>query len=120
MDLYTELAPPKAQIHTFTFGMDIIIGPRKRQVFINSKSIKLTRKEFDLLLCLAIHAGQVLSREQHWTIIWHIVYNLVYDIDDTVKVHIKTLRKNLTQEGVDCIGTVWEIGYRFNLKTAVR
>lgn len=118
VDLYTELVPPRAQIHTFAFGMDIIIDPRKRQVFINSKSIKLTRKEFDLLLCLATHAGQVLSREQLYNQIWD--YNLAYNIDDTVKSHIKTLRRKLAQEGVECIETVWGIGYRFNLKTAGR
>ena len=118
IDLYTELMPSKAQIHTFAFGMDIIIDPRQRQVFINSKSIKLTRKEFDLLLCLATHAGQVLSREQLYNQIWN--YNLAYNIDDTVKSHIKTLRKKLSKEGVECIETVWGIGYRFNLKTVDR
>lgn len=112
IDLYTELMPPSTQLHTFISGRDIVIDPKKRQVLLNSKPVYLTRKEFDLLLCLASHAGQVLSREQLYNQVWN--YNLAYNIDDTVKSHIKTLRKKLANEGIECIETIWGVGYRFN------
>ena len=47
-----------------TFGTELVICPRYRQVIIEGKPLTLTRKEFDLLCFLASSPGQVFSRSQ--------------------------------------------------------
>ena len=89
-----------------------MIDPTGRQVSLNGAQLNLTRKEFDLLFCLASHAGQVLSREQLYQMVWD--ENSAYNVDETVKAHIKSLRKKLTPAGAEYIKNVWGIGYRFS------
>ena len=62
MDLYVNLKAPKSRCYTLAFGMDLIIDPERRTVMLDGKELNLARKEFDLLFCLASHAGQVLRR----------------------------------------------------------
>lgn len=111
MDLYVNLKQPEDRSYTLAFGMDLIIDPDRRVVTLNGEELNLTRKEFDLLFCLARHAGQVLSREQLYERIWK--NENTYNIDDPVKTHIKTLRKKLTAANREYIKNVWGIGYRF-------
>ena len=98
--------------YTLIFGGNLIIDPIGRQVSLNGEELQLTRKEFDLLFCLASHAGQVLSREQLYQMAWD--ENSAYNVDETVKAHIKSLRKKLTPAGAEYIKNVWGIGYRFS------
>lgn len=98
--------------YTLIFGGNLVIDPIGRQVSLNGEELQLTRKEFDLLFCLASHAGQVLSREQLYQMVWD--ENSAYNVDETVKAHIKSLRKKLTPEGAEYIKNVWGIGYRFS------
>lgn len=98
--------------YTLIFGGNLIVDPTSRQVSLNGEPLYLTRKEFDLLFCLASHAGQVLSREQLYQMVWE--ENSAYNVDETVKAHIKLLRKKLTPAGAEYIKNVWGIGYRFS------
>jgi len=98
--------------YILTFNVDLSIDPISRQVSLNGEELQLTRKEFDLLFCLASHAGQVLSREQLYQMVWD--ENSAYNVDETVKAHIKSLRKKLTPAGAEYIKNVWGIGYRFS------
>lgn len=111
MDLYVNLKSPEERSYTLAFGMDLLIDPDSRIVTLNGEELNLTRKEFDLLFCLASHAGQVLSREQLYERIWN--NENAYNIDESVKTHIKTLRKKLTGANREYIKNVWGIGYRF-------
>lgn len=111
MDLYINLKAPKSRCYTLAFGMDLMIDPERRIVTLNGKELNLARKEFDLLFCLASHAGQVLSKEQLYSLVWND--ENAYDIDETVKSQIKTLRKKLTASNREYIKNVWGIGYRF-------
>ena len=107
MDLYVSLS----RCYTLAFGMDLMIDPERRTVTLDGQELNLTRKEFDLLFCLASHAGQVLSREQLYSLVWN--NENAYDIDEAVKSQIKTLRKKLTAYNREYIKNVWGIGYRF-------
>ncbi len=109
---YMKKNPQCKRCYTFIFGGDLVIDPTGRQVSLNGAQLNLTRKEFDLLFCLASHAGQVLSREQLYQMVWD--ENSAYNVDETVKAHIKSLRKKLTPEGAEYIKNVWGIGYRFS------
>lgn len=111
MQLYFDLKPQPEICYTMAFGKSLIIDPLARQVLLNGKDLHLTRKEFDLLFCLASNPGQVFSREQLYSHVWgeHSVYN----IDEVVKAQIKTLRQKLSTTGNEYIKNVWGIGYRF-------
>lgn len=112
MYAYMKENPHCRRCYTLIFGGNLIVDPTSRQVSLNGEPLYLTRKEFDLLFCLASHAGQVLSREQLYQMVWE--ENSAYNVDETVKAHIKSLRKKLTPAGAEYIKNVWGIGYRFS------
>ena len=97
MQLYCELKPQPGICYTLAFGKDLVIDPLARQVLLNGKDLRLTRKEFDLLFCLASNPGQVFSRKQLYSHVWdeHAAYN----VDEVVKTQIKTLRQKLSTTG---------------------
>lgn len=76
--------------HFLTFqGLQISLD--RKTTTINGQSVSLTRTEFDLLVLLVSHHGQVLSRQKIMDTVWKgfIV------TDRTVNVHITRLRKKL-------------------------
>jgi two-component system, OmpR family, response regulator ResD len=93
-----------------SFGA-IRIDEKGRKVLIEGKEVVLTLKEFDLLLFLAKHNGQVFSREDLLIRIWG--YDYIGNAR-TVDTHIKTLRLKLKEHG-SFIKTVWGIGYKFEV-----
>lgn len=112
IQLYSDIGSISNRHYTLAFGMDLVIDPESHQAFLKGEPLNLTRKEFDLLFCLAEHAGQVLSREQLYSYVWN--QDVQYNVDELVKTHIKTLRKKLTPAGKEYIRNVWGIGYRFS------
>ena len=112
MQLYCELKPQQEVCYTLAIGKDLVVDPLSRQVLLNGKDLRLTRKEFDLLFCLASNPGQVFSREQLYNHVWdeHSAYN----VDEVVKAQIKTLRQKLNMTGNEYIKNVWGIGYRLH------
>lgn len=110
--LYEDLKFQRIKSGTLIHGENLIINPVKRTVVLKDKPVKLTRKEFDLLYLMASHPGQVFTREQLYQQIWNTDYPV--SVDDSVKTHIKTLRKKLSD--IDCIQNVWGVGYCFNPK----
>ncbi len=111
MRLYGDLHTIESRHYTLAFGMDLIIDPVRHQATLKGEPMNLTRKEFDLLFCLADHAGQVLSREQLYSNVWN---EDAYNVDELIKVHIKAIRRKLSLVGKDYIKNVWGIGYRFD------
>lgn len=108
--LYNDLKSRKSSNSTLLYGADLIIDPIKRKVFLREATIDLTRKEFDLLYLMASHPGQVFTRDQLYDKVWDADYTV--NVDDSIKAHIKTLRKKLLN--TDYIQNVWGVGYRFN------
>jgi DNA-binding response OmpR family regulator len=79
----------------------------RRQVFLDGREVKLTRREFDLLWFLVRLQGRVASREQILDGVW----GLASEVDErTVDAHVRTLRKKL---GFEVIQTVPGAGYAF-------
>ncbi len=71
------------------------VFPKKHQVFVGSERIKLTQKEYQLLMMLLDNLEIVISRDQLLNKIWG------YDFDGenrTVDVHVRSLRKKLGPE----------------------
>ncbi|SMF61118.1 DNA-binding response regulator, OmpR family, contains REC and winged-helix (wHTH) domain [Alteromonadaceae bacterium Bs31] len=91
---------------------ELLINRQKRQVRLQDKSLKLTAKEFDLLVYMASHPGQVFSREQLLNAVWgyqHVGY------EHTVNSHINRLRAKLERDSTHpkYVLTVWGVGYKF-------
>src|SRR5580693_5139144 len=59
---------------------------------LDGATLDLSRREFDLLHYLALHAGQVVARRDLLTHVWRMPYG---GADKTVDVHISWLRRKL-------------------------
>ena len=59
---------------------------------LDDAPLDLSRREFDLLHYLALHAGQVVARRNLLTHVWRLPYG---GADKTVDVHISWLRRKL-------------------------
>ncbi len=81
-------------------------------VYIKDHEIKLTPKEYDLLVYFINNKSKALSREELLSKIWG--YDFFGD-DRTIDTHIKMLRNNLG-EYRDLIQTVRGMGYKFEIK----
>lgn len=86
------------------------INKLSRKVTVDKMNIPLTLKEYDLLIFLIQHSGQVLKREELLKHVWGGEYGGSLR---TVDTHIKTLRMKLNT--ADYIQTVWGIGYKFEV-----
>ena len=88
------------------------IDPASRQVFVRGEEVQLTQREFDVLLFLARHPGQVFSRNQLMDAVWQYSF---YSDTSTVTVHIRRLRSKIELDPAqpEHIQTVWGVGYRF-------
>ena len=73
----------------------------------------MTRKEFDLLYCLASYPGQVFSLEHLYAHVWNDTSAIA--VDEIVKSQIKSLRKKLAAVGKNYIQNEWGVGYKFVL-----
>lgn len=111
ISLYLESHEQSVKSAPITFGTALIIVPCYRQVLVNEKPLELTRREFDFLYFFAKHPEQVFSRGQIYGGVWGNDYE--WGGDETVKVHIKTLRKKLSVLGDEIIENIRGVGYRF-------
>ncbi|CAB1076579.1 Two-component transcriptional response regulator, OmpR family [Olavius algarvensis Delta 1 endosymbiont] len=90
----------------------LTIEPERRKVSLNSKTVDLTAKEFDLLLHFARHAGRVFSRAQLLDKVWGYGHD---GYEHTVNSHINRLRSKIEKNPAqpEYVLTVWGIGYKF-------
>jgi two-component system, OmpR family, response regulator ResD len=91
---------------------DLTIDPAARRVHVRGQEMQLTQREFDVLLFLARHPGQVFSRNQLMDAVWQYSF---YSDTSTVTVHIRRLRAKIELDPAQPrhIETVWGVGYRF-------
>lgn len=91
---------------------DLAIDRMRAQVWRGNQLLLLTPTEFRLLMYLAQHPGQVLSRAQILDAVWG--YDVDLGDDRTVTVHIRRLREKVELDPGNpaLILTVPGIGYR--------
>ena len=91
---------------------NLVINQTRREVILNEDPLQLKPKEYELLLFLAEHKGQMLSREFILERVWGWDY-----IGDsrTVDVHVRWLRQKIEADPAkpERIITVRGGGYRF-------
>jgi two-component system, OmpR family, response regulator ResD len=95
----------------FRFGA-IEIDGSSREVMRAGERLRLTAREFDLLLFLVSHPRRVFSRDQLMNKVWG--YEAALDTG-TVTVHIRRLREKIEEDAARprFLETVWGVGYRF-------
>ncbi|MDY6877840.1 MAG: response regulator transcription factor [Chloroflexota bacterium] len=106
---YGELAATDADL---LYAGDLVIDRGRGQVQRGSKVLNLTPTEFRLLVYLARHPGQALSRAQILDAVWGYAPDV--ESESTVNVHIRRLREKveLDPSRPMLILTVPGIGYR--------
>ena len=91
------------------FHEDIIVNLKTHKVYRNKVLIKLSPKEYDLLINFILNPKLVFSREQLLDKIWGVESDIELR---TVDVHIRRLRKAVNIQGCrEVIRTVRSTGY---------
>jgi DNA-binding response OmpR family regulator len=106
---YGELASAEADR---LYLRDLLIDRSRNQVWRGQREINLTPTEFKLLVFLARHPGQALSRTQIVEAVWG--YEADVESERTVNVHVRRLREKieLDPSRPTLILTVPGVGYR--------
>ncbi|MEW5868339.1 MAG: response regulator transcription factor [Chloroflexota bacterium] len=96
---------------TYRFG-NLTLDLTRREVLLDDQPLSLKPKEFDLLLFLTRHRGQVLSRELILERVWGWEFS---GGSRTVDVHVRWLREKIEPDPAlpERIVTVRGAGYRF-------
>lgn len=104
-----EIKEEKAKVVVIN---DLKLDCESRRVFIGSREINLTAKEFDVLELLVFNPNKVYSREKLLKIVWG--YEYPGDVR-TVDVHIRRLREKIEENPSDpkYVHTKWGVGYYF-------
>ncbi len=93
------------------FG-DLVIDYSKRELFVGEKTLRLSRKEFDIVELLSVNAGQVFDRERIYERVWGLGGD---GSSDTIMEHIRKIRSKLAAlSAYNYIETVWGVGYKWN------
>jgi DNA-binding response OmpR family regulator len=105
---------PLPLVSPLTFGGDQLVMDFSRQIVTRrGEPVKLTPKEYRILLTLASHPGRVFARDE---LIRYAIDEDFSGFDRTVDAHIKNLRKKLEPDpnSPRYILTVHGVGYRFS------
>ena len=90
---------------------ELVLNTSTRLVTVNSKEIRLTKKEFELLLYFMTNNNRVLTKENIAEHLWGDNSDLL-DNFDFIYVHINNLRNKLTTTGAKYISTIYGVGYK--------
>ena len=108
---YRQDYQPHSQTVTIKYK-DLSIDTERRRATIGNRMLKLTMKEFDLLLFLVRNLGHVYSRDHLLDFVWG---QDSFVGARTVDVHIRRLREQIETDASQpqYIKTVWGVGYKF-------
>jgi two-component system, OmpR family, response regulator len=107
----SRAAPAAGAGKVLAFGR-LLINVVSRAVKWDGRDVSLSRNEFDLLVFLASHPGEIQSRER----LFKSLYNRDYDgLDRMLDIRISRLRRKLDDdaENPQRIKTIWGQGYLF-------
>ena len=94
--------------------LDLTMNIDTHRVFLPSKEILLTPKEFAILELLWKNKGNVFSTEHIYDMLWS--EEEAYDINNVIMVHIRNIRSKIETDlkNPKYIKTVWGVGYKFS------
>ena len=87
------------------------VNLQQKKIKVAGKEVDLTKKEFEILVLLLSHSGQVFSREDILKRVWK---DEVYVLDRTVDVNITRLRKKIEPYSKN---VVTRLGYGYCFET---
>jgi DNA-binding response OmpR family regulator len=97
---------------------DLVVDPVARRVLRSGVEIALSAREFDILLLLASHAGQVVTRLNILDEVWDGETDIRSNVID---VHLAAIRSKIDKPfGTTSITTLRGVGYRLEPATADR
>lgn len=91
----------------------LIIDLEAQEIFLGKSILKLTPKEYNLMLLFANNPDRVFSREMILNQVWGYDY---YGDLRTVDTHVKQLREKLADEKKRIV-TIWGRGYKYESKS---
>ncbi|ACD82637.1 response regulator transcription factor [Candidatus Methylacidiphilum infernorum] len=86
------------ELHILKIG-SLTIDIKNFRVWKGNKEIKLTQKEFSLLMLLATRKNNILSAEEIFNQLWGD-YSKVSSINNVIQVHMSGLRKKLEENSL--------------------
>ena len=91
---------------------DVRVDPVGRRAWRGEEEVRLSRKEFDLLLALIARAGDVVSRDDLMRDVWDTTF---WTSSKTIDVHLGWLRRKLGDDSRNpaLITTIRGKGLRF-------
>ncbi|WNQ10107.1 response regulator transcription factor [Paenibacillus aurantius] len=103
-----EGAPERSLLRYGLLRIDL----KGREVQVNQAEVPLAAKEFEIVKLLALHPGQVFSKEQIYDRIWGLE---AAGDSSTVTEHIKKIRAKLAAADPEgsYIQTIWGVGYKW-------
>lgn len=88
----------------------LVLDQETKEVFVNGHSVRLTKKEFQILELLMSYPGKVYSAEEIYESIWEeTAINT-----ETIMVHVRRLREKIeaNPKHPEYLKAVWGIGYK--------
>lgn len=88
------------------------VNRRFHKVYMHGRDLRLTPKQYALMLILTQRMGEVVEKEELYELAWKSRYDV--NADEALKYHIREIRKKLEPFGASgLIETAWGVGYRF-------
>ncbi len=89
---------------------NVKIDTIEKTVYVDNKEVRFSKKEYDILLYLAINQGKIVEREEIIEHVWETGFEMYSNVVD---VYINYIREKLKKHGIhDFIETIRGIGYR--------
>ena len=104
-------AMPKADEDRLVNG-GLVLDKKQRIALIDGQEVRLTAKEYQILLLFMEHTGQVFSSEQIYEHVWNEAAD--FAVENTVMVHIRHIREKIEIDTKNprYVKVVWGIGYK--------
>lgn len=100
----------REKMHSVHIG-NVRFSISSKECFLLDNKILLTKSEYEISEYLALHHGQVFSKEQ----IFESVFGFEKESNlSAIVEHIKNIRAKFIQFGEEPIKTVWGIGYKWD------
>jgi len=101
-------APESGERQAAIWLGELRIDRQRKQVTLAGRDVRLSPTEYRLLLCLAVNAGVVLSRDELLTQVWGKAYK---GEDEVLRVTLWRLRQKLVDDPPRYIVTRPGLGY---------
>lgn len=90
----------------------LVLDKKQRIAIVDGEDVKLTAKEYQILLLFMEHPGQVFSAEQIYEHVWDETAD--FAVENTVMVHIRHIREKIEidTKNPKYVKVVWGIGYK--------